>query len=218
MSIDPDLLAEYSRFVDWEGEHTWVTVPADPLVARNLRVDARWLLPLTANVRVGECVSKLWKELAPMVPRTSAALSAKTTALALLQTRKFGVSLIYFVGRGDDMVVRRGYSPSNALPGVSDLFPIDLKLFYQLHDGFVNFMSHDGGPLPALEWRTVVDPESGGPSLVKIAMDGSEAFGFDVSESPAQGYVLRPSDGEVEAVMDAWAFLDDLMASYIEDV
>src|SRR6202022_408568 len=113
-------------------------------------------------------------------------------ALALLQTRKFGVSLIYFVGRGDDMVVRRGYSPSNALPGVSDLFPIDLKLFYQLHDGVRNFMNHDGGLLPALEWRTVVDPESGGPSVYKIAMRRREAFGVHHSESPAAGYVLRP--------------------------
>jgi hypothetical protein len=218
MSIDPDLLADYSPSVDWEGEPAWATVPADPLVATNMGVDARWLQPLTANVPVGECVSKLWMELAPMVPRTAGALSAKTTALAILQTRKFGASLIYFIGRGDDMTVRRGYSPSNALPGMSNTFPVDLKRFYQLHDGFVNFMSHDGGPLPALEWRTVVDRESGRPSLVKIAMDGSEAFGFDVSESPVQGYVLRPNDGEVEAVTDAWAFLDDLMASRIEDL
>jgi hypothetical protein len=49
-------------------------------------------------------------------------------------------------------------------------------------------------------------------------LEGSEAFGFDVSESPCIAYVLRPDSGEVEAVTNPWEYLDELMATSLEEI
>jgi hypothetical protein len=218
MKLDPEVLAEYSTFVEEEGDVEWVNVPLSAARARELALDPWWTRCLTAKVTTRECVSRLWTNLKDVLPRTVAGLAKKTSALAILKTAEKGVSLVYFIGDIPDGEVRRGYAPAHELPDISKVFPIDLKPFYQLHDGFVDFMTDDSGLLPTRAWITVPDRRTGKPSLVKVVMEGSEAFGFDVSESPCRAYLLQPDSGDVELVTDPWEYLDDLMATSIEEM
>jgi hypothetical protein len=136
--------------------------------------------------------------------------------LAILKTAARGVSLVYFIGDPPDFVVRRGHAPALALPAAAEFFPIDLIPFYRLHDGFVSLITDEQGPLPTRSWTTFPHRCTGAPSLVTIVQDGSNSFGFDISESPCVSYLLRPDSGEVEVVTDQWGYLDGLMAQILE--
>jgi hypothetical protein len=218
MKLDPEVLTEYSTFVEEEGDVEWESVPLSAARARELALDPWWTECLIAKITVRECVSRLWANLKPVLPRTVAALAKKTSALAILKTAEQGVSLVYFIGDIPDGEVRRGYAPAGDLPGLSKLFPIDLQPFYRLHDGFVNFMTDDAGLLPTRAWITVPDRRTRKPSLVKVVLEDSDAFGFDVSESPCRAYLLQPDSGDVEVVADPWEYLDELMAASMEDM
>lgn len=218
MRLDPEVLAEYSTFVEEEGGIEWESVPLSAARARELALDPAWERCLTANVTVGECVSRLWESLKPVLPRTVAALAEKTSALAVLKTAERGVSLVYFVGDLQDGEIRRGHAPARELPPLSKLFPIDLQPFYRVHDGFVDFMTDDAGLLPIGSWVTVPDRRSGAPSFVKVVLEDSDAFGFDVSETPCVAYLLQPDSGDVEAVDEPWGYLDELMATSMEEM
>lgn len=212
-----DTLKDLTRFVEWEGDVEWLPVTADAASFARLGLPTQWASAL-ARETTRRRVTALWSPLAERLPRTSSVFAAKVSDLALLRTREHGLSLVYLFDVGSELAVRRGFAPVQALPPPASRFPIDLLPLYRLHDGLVHMMSYDGGPLRSREWQSLADPESGEVSLVKIAMDGADAFGFDISEVPAVAYAIRPDDDEVEPVADAWAFLDDLMASRIEDL
>ena len=216
--MDLGILNEFSRFVEWEGDAQWFQVPIDRTASDVFGFNARWLKALAGQANVASRLSCLWEELAPFMPRSIAAFSEKITELAILRTRESGVSLVYFFWTGEDYSLRRGHMPATGLPTIASSFPIDLRPLYRLHNGLVHFMSYDGGPLPLQEWKTLTDPETKQPSFVKICSDGTEAFGFDISENPCRGFLLRPNDDDVEEIDDAWAYLDDLVASRIEDL
>jgi hypothetical protein len=216
MKLDVEVLARYSHFVETEGESTWASVPLAASEARALMVDASWIRPLTTSVTIGECVSRLWQPVAHCLPRTAKGLAEQTTALAILKTAAHGVSLVYLLGDPPDFVVRRGYAPLLTLPDTAQLFPIDLRPFYGLHDGFVSLITDEQGPLPARGWTTLPHRHTGAPSLVIMAQDGSNTFGFDISESPSPAYLLRPDNDEIEVVTEPWRYLDGLMAEILE--
>ncbi|GAB3772165.1 hypothetical protein GCM10028796_42290 [Ramlibacter monticola] len=210
-----DTFRDLTRFVEWEGEVEWL--PADAASAARLELPPHWAAALGRDT-VRRRVTALWSPLAELLPRTSSVFAAKVSELALLRTLEHGFSLVYLFDVGSDLAARRGFAPVEALPPEAARFPVDLLPLYRLHDGLVHMMSYDGGPLRAREWRSLADPSSGVVSLVKIATDGGDAFGFDISETAAVAYAIRPDDEEVEPVADPWAFLDDLMASRIEDL
>jgi hypothetical protein len=218
MKLDPEVLAEYSTFVEEEGDVEWISVPLSAAQARELALEPAWAQCLTAKITARECVSRLWGNLKHSLPRTVAALAKKTSALAILSTTERGVSLVYFIGDIPDGEVRRGYAPARELPDISKVFPIDLKPFYQLHDGFVDLVTDDAGLLPTRAWITVPDRHTQKPSLVKVVLEDSDAFGFDVSDSPCQAYLLQPDSGDVELVTDPWEYLDELMAASMEEM
>jgi hypothetical protein len=216
--MDLKVLNELTRYVEWEGDPNWVGVPADPTVLSRTGVGPFWQDLLTAQITMQERVSRLWSGLEKLMPRSRAVFAEKSIGHALLRTRESTFSLVYLFEAAGDLTARRGYLPAAQLPPVSSYFPVDLKPLYGVHDGIINLMSYDGGPLPTRQWKTLVDKDTGEASLVKIALDGSEAFGFDISESPCLAYVVRPDEEEVEQVEDVWAFLDDLLASPLEDL
>lgn len=216
--MDPLLLNDLSPFVEWEQDLQWLPVPADESRARAMGVPDRWAHVLTSPDPVGQQVASLWSGLRPVLPRTCKVLAEQTHGLALLRTREHGASLVYLFISGGELVARRGFAPSAALPAIAARFPIDLSPLYQLHDGFVHLASYDGGPLPIAQWKTLVDPETREPSLVKIAVDGADAFGFDISEFPCRAYALSPDDDDVAEIEAPWTFIDDLLASRLEDL
>jgi hypothetical protein len=218
MKLDTEVLAEYSTFVEEEGEVEWISVPLSAARARALDLDPFWAECLSAKVTVRECVSRLWAGLQGLLPRTVKALTKQTSALAILKTAERGLSLVYFIGEIPDGEVRRGYAPADQLPDIAGVFPIDLLPFYQLHDGFVDLMTDDAGLLPTSSWITVPDRRTGEPSLIKVVLEDSDAFGFDVSESPCKAYLLQPDSGEVTLVAKPWIYLDELMAASMEDM
>jgi hypothetical protein len=215
--LDIKVVESVVSAVDWEGDLSLKAIPLQVDIARTLRLNAEWTRALTGSASTKDRVKSLWSGVEKLLPRTFEVVTTRTSTIALLSTRAAAYSLVYCFRSGDDVVARRGFAPAVVLPDVARDFGVDLRPLYSVHDGFVHLLSNDGGPLPTSQWRYVVDPVTGQASLVKIAMDGSEAFGFDVSEQPAKSYVVRPVDEEVEEV-DAWQFLDDLMACRLEDL
>ena len=217
-AIDPKLLEDdLGSFIELEEEVRWLPLPADAAKLEAWRLPEVWLLALSGKSSAPEKVAALWAELESLLPRTLAIFTEKLYGLALLSTKERGLSLIYVFNDDGDLSAQRGFAPPPALPAVAERFPVDLAPLYHVHDGLVNFMSEDGGPLPIAEWKTLVDPVSREESLVKIAINGPDAFGFDISEEPVKAYAIWPEEEEVEVVEDPWAFLDELIAAPFED-
>jgi hypothetical protein len=207
--MHPSRLSELSPFVEWEGDVQWLAAGAEDARLRSWDIPGRWQRALGMSGSIAQRIVALWSGLEPLLPRT---------LMALLRTREHGLSLVYVFSNADALTAYRGFMPLQALPPIASQFPVNLAPLYGMHDGLVHFMSHDAGPLPVSQWQTLTDKDSGEPSLVKIATDGPNAFGFDVSESPAQAYGLFPDEDDVQRVQDPWAFLDDLLASGIEEL
>jgi hypothetical protein len=217
-AISPKLLEEeLSPFIELEEGIRWLPLPADAAELETWRLPEAWLPALSGESCASEKVAALWVGLKALLPRTLAVFAEKLYGLALLRTQERGLSLVYVFNDDGDLSAQRGFAPPPALPKVAGRFPVDLAPFYRVHDGLVNFMSEDGGPLPIAEWKTLVDPVSKQESLVKIAINGPDAFGFDISEDPVEAYAVWPEEEEVDLVKDPWAFLDELIAAPFED-
>jgi hypothetical protein len=216
--MDPSRLKELSPFVDWEEDVQWLAAGAEDARLSSWELPDQWQRALGLSGSIAQRIVALWSGLEPLLPRTIMAFAEKAQDLALLRTRQRGLSLVYVFNNAGQLTAFRGFMPVQTLPSIASQFPADLAPLYGLHDGLVHFMSHDAGPLPVSQWRTLVDPDSGESSLVKIATDGPNAFGFDVSESPVRGYGLFPDEDEVRPVQDPWSFLDDLLAGRIEEL
>lgn len=216
--MDYQVLKEFSQYIEWEKDIKWMLVQDKCLETCEIKLDELWLRALSGKVPIKDRVKRLWSGMANLMPRSYAVFSEKVLGIALLETRKFGVSLVYFFETGGELVARRGYAPVRKLPIVSANFPVDLSPFYKIHNGLVNFMSYDGGLLPSWEWQTLYDSETKEPSLIKIAVDGSEVLGFDISSMPTRLYFIQPDDQSIEPVSNFWFFIDDLIAGCIEDL
>lgn len=216
--MDDQILEEVSRFIDWEGNVQWFQVPLSEETAISLKLAPSWVTALTGDSTIKERVEQLWQNIAEELPRTYTVLTEKTTGLALLSTQDSGVSLIYFFETEEGLEYCRGYCPTSDLPAVAEKFPIDLALLYRIHNGFVDFASYDGGPLPVNKWQSAIDPLTNEASLIKIATDGSDAFGFDLSDEQCAAYFVCPNEEEVEEIDEPWEFLDEMIAGPLEDL
>lgn len=217
-AIDPKLLEdELSSFIELEEEVRWLPLPADATELEAWRLPEVWLPALSRKSGAPKIVAALWAGLESLLPRTLAVFTEKLYGLALLSTKERGLSLVYVFNDDGDLSAQRGFAPPLVLPVVAGRFPIDLAPFYRVHDGLVNLMSEDGGPMPIAEWKTLVDPVTKEESLVKIAINGPDAFGFDISEEPVEAYAIWPEEEAVDLVEDPWAFLDELIAAPFED-
>jgi hypothetical protein len=216
--MDMSLLNELSVFIDWEQEVRWTPLQTAGLEPRQISLPPAWESALRGSNSVAGRIEALWSGLESLLPRTYAVFRAKCEGLALLETKSSPLSLVYIFSSDGQITARRGYVPAATLPPISARLPVNLAPFYDIHDGLIHLMSHDGGPAPSAQWQVVAAPESGQAGLVKIAMNGADAFGFDITETPAQALAILPSDDEVMLVEDAWEYLDDLLASPLEDL
>jgi hypothetical protein len=215
---DPLLLTALSPSVEWEKDVQWWVVGAEEAPPGSWNVPHRWQRALSTPGSIAQRITALWSGLELLLPRTMMAYASRARCLALLYTRECGLSLVYVFNNAGELTAQRGFRPVQALPAIASQFPVDLAPFYQLHDGLVNVWSGDGGLLPIAQWQTLVDPESGQQSLVKMANNGPDAFGFDVSATPVQAYSVWPDEDEVRLEQDTWGFLDNLLASWVEDL
>jgi hypothetical protein len=209
--MDSSLLEPFSEHVASEGSPRWLSVPASLETMTAAGVPARWMASLTGAMTFEERIGRLWGDLRLSLPRSYAVYSRNLYGLALLETQGRGWSLVYGFRMRQRLTLRRGFSPTPSLPPVAARFPADLSPLYSLHDGLVHFMTDDAGPLPASEWERVTSEGDAEPSLVKVALHGSEAFGFDISVDPVQAYRLSPDDDDVQPIDNVWAYLDDLI-------
>lgn len=215
--MDLSLLNELSIFVDWEQEVRWAPLNDAGLESHQAGLPPAWEAALRGSKTVAGRIETLWSGLESLLPRTYAVFRSKCEGLALLQTKASPLSLVYFFSTDGQVTARRGFVPAPTLPPIGAHLPVNLSPFYGIHDGLVHLMSHDGGPAPTARWQVVADQDTGKPGLVKVAMNGPDAFGFDITETPAQAIVVLPDEDEVMLVEDAWVYLDDLLASPLED-
>lgn len=208
------MIDRLTSFAEWEEQLVWMRVPLSPEQADGL--PAGWRDALTGERSAAQRLAMLWGPLADLLPRSFAAFSQHLCGLAMLQTAQRPVSLVYAFANGEaDVAAARGFLPSPAPPPILPVLAIDLAPLLSVHDGLVHFMSYDGGPLPSAEWMQAGNGVAGEPTLLKIAMDGSDAFGFDVSERPARAYHVSPPEDMVELVDDPWGHLDGLLVRLV---
>lgn len=218
--MDMSLLNELAVFVDWEQEVRWTPLHEAPDDLRQLQLPPAWESALRGSTTVAGRIEALWSGLESLLPRTLAVFCAKCEGLALLQTKTSPLSLVYIFSTDGEITALRGFRPVAALPPISAHVPVNLAPFYSIHDGLIDLASHDGGPAPTADWRVVADRNTGKPGLIKIAMNGPDAFGFDITATPAQAIAIYPDEDDVTVVKDedVWAFLDNLLASPLEDL
>ncbi len=207
---------ELGGYVEREGDAQWLALPAGSAELAAWPLPDRWRAALADRVDAVDIVTALWADLGPVLPRTFALVTERLSGLALLRTVERGVSLVYVFDNGGLEAVR-GFVPPPVVPAIGERFPIDLARLYLVHDGLVQLAGDDGGPLPVAAWRTVVDPASNEASLVVIAANGPDFFGFDVSVEPPAARAVFPDEEFVEAVDDGWAFLDEMLAGPFDD-
>jgi hypothetical protein len=208
------MIERLTSFAAWEEHLVWERVPLSPEQANGL--PPGWQAALTGEGSAARRLAMLWGPLADRLPLSFAAFGRHLAGLALLQTGQRPRSLVYAFANGeDDVAAARGFLPCAAPLPILSALSIDLAPLLSVHDGLVHFMSYDGGPLPSSEWMQAGDRAAGEPTLLKIAMDGSDAFGFDVSQQPARAYHVSPAEDMVEFVDDPWGHLDGLLVRIV---
>jgi len=192
------------------------TPPLDLEVAQRIGVPLAWLEALTEAATIPEQILTLWAPLAKWMPRTRRAYSARCVALVAVQTGTHPLSLLYCFDLGKSWTAQRGFLPGRALPAVAGRFPVDLGPLYALHNGLVDFVAEEDGPVPMEKWRSISDQRGG--ALIEVLSEGGRGFGFDIAEDPVRAYWLDADDEEdpVQEVDDTWAFLDEFMAQRLE--
>lgn len=218
--MDMSLLNELAVFVDWEQEVRWIPLQATTPELSGIQLPPAWEAALRNSTTVSGRIEALWSGLESLLPRTLAVFCAKCEGLALLETKASPLSLVYIFSADGQITALRGFLPVPTLPPISAQVPVNLAAFYGIHDGLIDLASHDGGPAPTAQWQVVADRDTGKPGLIKIAMNGPDAFGFDITETPAQAIAIYPDEDDVTVVKDedVWAFLDNLLASPLEDL
>lgn len=216
--MDPLLLNDLTPFIELEQDVQWLALGTEDARASSWNLPDRWRQALLTPGASAVKIAALWSGLEELLPRTLAAYTGKVYGLALLRTRRHALSVVYVFDNDGELTGYRGFAPVQEWPEVASRFPVDLLPLYNLHDGLVQLATYEAGPMPVGEWDTLRDQGTGEPDLVKVALDGPNAFGFDVSENPVQAYAVLSSIEEVEPVAEPWAFLDDLLASRIEDL
>jgi len=166
---------------------------------------------------MSEQILMLWEPLKKLMPRTRLAYAEHCVMLVALQTNEHPLSLLYCFDLGTDWTAQRGFLPGGPLPKVAKRFPIDLTPLYALHDGLVSVITGEGGPMPMNAWRSI--PDQRGGAMTEVLSEGARGFGFDIDEDPVPAYFLDADDEEdpVEVVKKPWAFMDDFLASWLDD-
>jgi len=204
------------KYIMNEGQVVAHTPPFDSATAQRIGVPPAWFEALTGSATISEQILKLWTPLAKVMPRTRLAYAAHAVALVAVQTGTHPLSLLYCFDLGTQWTAQRGFLPGGPLPPIATRFPVDLSTLYALHDGLVNIASEEDGPMPVEQWHAIADNQGG--ELMEVLSEGGRGLGFDMSVDPVRTYWLD-ADSEkdsVREVKDPWAFMDELMASWLE--
>lgn len=216
--MDFALLDELTPLIEWEGNPRWVPLTPQRELSHAVAVPVRWQSALLPSLPTAQRIQLLWAGVETLLPRTCAVFRAKCDGLALLQTQMHAMSLVYIFDADGMVSARRGFAPASSLPPMAAQLPLDLQAFYNLHDGLVHLASHDGGPMPSMQWRVTADPATNAPGFLTLAMNGPDALGFDLTQHPAQAMAIYPDEEDVALIADAWACLDDWLAGPLEDL
>jgi hypothetical protein len=201
-----------------EGDVRFWLPTDDPSVANT--IPKGWLEGLKADSEPGAFVRRCWQPLQDRLPRTVELLARHTDGILLLTTASRPPSLVYCFGTDRQLFAQRGFVPctDEAIRTLGERrLPVDLAPLYRVHDGFVDFFSSDGGPLPLDAWRLVRHPDGDGGDLLEFYVNGSNSAGFEKSD-PVHAWYLDPDDEEVVRIDDLWSWLDEMLAVSLEDL
>ena len=201
----PKKFDDLLKYIAKEGNVMCHTPPLSGEVTARLGIPPAWEAALTGPSKIEDQIRLMWTPLAKQMPRTRAAYASSCLALVAVQTDKHPLSLFYCFDLGKAWMAQRGFPPAGPLPEVASRFPVDLSPLYALHNGLVNFVTEDDGPLPLEQWRLIPDTENGG-GLMEILVEGATALGFAIAEDPVRAYYLDADDEDdpVDEVEDVW--------------
>jgi hypothetical protein len=215
MHFDKDQLTKFMERLKVEGNPQIFLSPVESMPA-NLVLPRAWSDLLVMEDAHRSVVKSLWSEGAEVLPTLTSAIERSVQAVGLLVTDLKEASLIYVFTKGDSIFARRGFLPCSTLPPINSQLSPDLSTIYRIHNGWIDLMSYDTGPLPTDQWYTVGNSQpSLRDGLLIVFRTGGNVMGFDLSERPANPYILW-SGGKVEKVDDFWEELDSWLSIGIE--
>lgn len=214
MRIDETHLSELLDNVTSEGNPRLLVAP---VAISEIRVVPMIWQELLTSPNADRLITRtLWAPVAQLLPKTVASIENKLRGLAILSTEKKRPSLIYLFTKEGDFFARRGYPPVTQLPEISRKLSVDISPLYDIHDGWVDFFSGDGGTMPINEWQVLGESAPGRrDGFLEVYSTGGSSLGFDLSESPASPYAIW-SEGDVEPLESWWNKLDQRLANNLE--
>jgi hypothetical protein len=214
MTLDSQTRDSLLEQMPSEGAHRFV-FPGEAAPA-GVQVPAQWRELFAQPEPHKLVVDALWSGVQELLPLTVAALSKGLSGLALLVTEAQPPSILYLLGSGDALRVRRGFPGIAALPDVARDFDAQLAPFYRMHDGWVTLASADLGPLPSRAWMRMGTDPNGAGGFLGVFSHGSSVLGFELETRPPAAFALFPNDDEVEPVENFWSELDGWMAPHLK--
>jgi hypothetical protein len=176
-----------------------------------------WIALIEGSETPAAFIRRTWAPVQALLPRTCELLAARTSAIALLATAMRPPSLVYMFGLSKDLLASRGFAPDPEWTPAyrAGDWPMDLAPLLSVHDGWVDFFSHDGGVLPSREWRVIGEGEA---PLLEVFRNGAAAVGVDFSVAKPAVVLLDPDADAVLPIADFWSWLDDFHASSLEEM
>jgi hypothetical protein len=215
MHFDNEDVTKFTERLKGEGNPRVLLSPID-VFPQGIEIPDLWRHLLSLEDADRHVVTLLWSEIASFLPSLTSAVDRTVQTVGLVVTDREPPSLIYVFTKGAAHYARRGFLPKSSLPPVSERVTIDLSLFYRMHDGWIDLMSSDTGPLPTNEWYVIGNSQpTAQDGLFVVFRTGGNLMGFDLSETPAGPYILW-SGGKVKKVADFWQELDSWLSNEIE--
>jgi len=228
MQLDDEQYLEMVDSVVDEGEPELLIGPVPKATTLPAGLPVQWARALIAPNPVAVIV-QMWKPMESRLPRVCQALRERLRGVGLLRTEERKPSLVYLFADANGVFAFRGYPPLTKDALGDSVLPTDFLDFYQIHDGWVNLDSEDGGPLPMAGWLPLSEvwddvalrlpPGDSSPdTLVTVYRDGTElALVFDTSNSPILPLRCR-SDGSADVLLDIWISIDREIAEFLEEM
>jgi hypothetical protein len=219
---------QYAELIDRVVDEGEPELIIGPLAKPPSELPAHWIEALKAHDPYA-AIAQLWKPMEMRLPRVCQALRDRLQGIGLLRTEEREQSLLYFFADEESVFAFRGYPALSTELLDSSQLPQEFLDFYQIHNGWVNYDSEDGGPLPIEQWLPIPEvwpdvtftgpPGDSSPDAwIRVFHDDPElALVFDTSTSPVLPLRCR-NDGTIDVLLDIWISIDREIGEFLEQM
>lgn len=180
-----------------------------PLSENHKDIPIEWIF-LSKEKNPQSIIETLWVDIKKTMPTVYYELIKRTVQIVIAKDEKYKSILLYIFKKDNELFFRAGNPKLTQEPNLFENIPKEIKKIYNIHDGFIDFISEDHGFLP---YEEIVNFNKNKKSnFLTIASFGSNWLGFDIETKEVKPYIVWTSDEEIEVVKDLTAALDEWIA------